>query len=1408
MLTIGDLVSLDDQAQFRSDVQLDAYDDPVKNLSLLRSYLFSGSAPDRDVAGARSISSVGLLGQIIEPLLNQRLPNRLVAIANYGHGKSHLALALANYFGKPVDSPEVSTILNKIAAAETDPAKAARYRDFKHSRGEFLVIRLRGDLPRAVHEQFVSGIERALAEHPSTADIKPGFWFSVAENLLRRLSPTDRRRADEFLEQFATDVPQLLQQVELRKDVYDQCVRLFTDLHGVRPDLGGEVSLKEVVNWVVKTCCGEDKPFAGLFVLFDEFSLYVQKYAQSGTLGELQDLLNGIQDQRGKAVFLAFAQHDPETVADNLAIANQSRDNLKRELGRLEKKFALYSLLESVIAAYLRQSDRAWQTFNLEPRVRGWLHQATDVTLETFKGRYDRGLRWTTEKFQDTVTKGCFPLHPLTTALLCNLNYGPAGDFGVPRTVLGFVLEQWDRCQQMPAFDNGRVNWILPIYLVDYFESRLHGDTYAAYQNARRLLNEEAPPQQIDVLKALLLQEIAGIQSRGDDQCHFLGQCVGLDEQLTKQALKALSEAKAIRFDPIRKVNSFWSPSTSPDKLQDLLRKRLEEQSFDPQALMELQRAIADLPDVVFGKAPVSVSWGEPSDWAAHEAILSVDVCTADRLQKLVRPFAIGPKEVVPGVRGWVFWLIARDEMEVQWYRLNLLSEVDQAFAGDAPIPMVFVIPAEPSSELVNAFLRYRALTVFDQNEREAAGQQMYDTELGLAKKAIAKAFYRLRGEDQNCFDTPKSAGGLGIPLAYRAQVSALPHPTVRSVLTECYRLAYRNAPPEYFTQYKVSQRAHRNAVRMAASLLLQNSPEALQQSIRAEPVARDLCDKFLQRRWRVLTPDFRLQEPVSEPVRRAWESLDESFQPSKGETPVRGPLVALLNTPHGYDYNTATLLFCAWFGYHSHDLQISMQGQVVSRDVFAQSLQNGPKEFIDAICIENPTSFVRRDPGKIIQEIRVIHERVQKGSFTPEQAEEAITILKEFVRDERQPRDARENAQRDIEVLTDATRLAQEYVGEVAQIDKDTASFDLVSLTRTLTKVGKLPRTGIVEPTAPSLAEIRQQVVFRIETAVNQDCLRYENIVKLTQVDESLGQLRRRKSILTEAGLSNLVDRVDQAIHVVEQKVYELEVRDREEAFRVEIRGMDTNSRLSRLYEFQARLQVIDGQSEETQYERDRQLLAVTKEIGRLEQVAASWQSGLEKAGSLAQLERQHSDLLRTADRFAGTSYESDLARVQARAELLRDFFNALSLIEHDFTSGRMSTPTDADQAIRQVDQIAQNYASALAESHQKKLSEVTNAIKAQGLHRSRQALAWLSEREEEFRAERPPSETIRRLAAVPAFLPVDAQPRLEVLKSQIQQRIDEDAIVSIEMQFRKIADVRKRQACLERLQSIMTEP
>ena len=70
------------------------------------------------------------------------------------------------------------------------------------------------------------------------------------------------------------------------------------------------------------------------------------------------------------------------------------------------------------------------------------------------------------EQFHKRVTMGSFPLHPLTTALLCNIELLESAN---PRSVLGFVFEELSRRADLPVVSHERPAWVDAVTLVDQF---------------------------------------------------------------------------------------------------------------------------------------------------------------------------------------------------------------------------------------------------------------------------------------------------------------------------------------------------------------------------------------------------------------------------------------------------------------------------------------------------------------------------------------------------------------------------------------------------------------------------------------------------------------------------------------------------------------------------------------------------------------------------------------------------------------------------------------------------------------------------------------------------------------------------------------------------------------------------
>jgi hypothetical protein len=1409
-LTIGDLVKRDEQAEFRNDVQLSSYDEPERNLSLVQSYLFTAVAlPNRT-------STIGLLDELVNAFTNERLNNRFVAVANYGHGKSHLALVLTNYFAKPKSSPEVKKLLEKIEQPLREtPAKAQRFLDFKDNRGEFLVVRLRGDGPN-LREQFLSNLEKALREHEATDTATLPFWFTPAEKWLSELTGEPLAKAKAYLAQQNTEVLILLQDVRnKRESAYEQCLNLFRHLHGVLPNFGGEIGLKEAAQWAIDTFCGTGKPLGGLLIVFDEFSLYIQRHAERNAAGELQDLLNGVDTRQGKAVFLAFAQHSPLTVAEHIfAVGNQlQRGSLIKELNRIPKEFVLYTLLESVIRSYLRQAEDRWQTFVQSAEAKGLIAQASYTTLARFSRRYETTLRWNSEQFDQIVTKGCFPLHPLTTALLCNLSLQEAATtLGTPRTILGFLLDQLDQRKSKSVFSGKRINWVLPIELVDFFETRLPQEHLAAYQaTIARIVpdpeekSEFSQEEQQDVLKALLLQKLSDElkNAHDSDQIDLISTMVSLPEKDSKRCLRLLSDLKIIDYDPTLKKYSLWTATFNPHRIEEVLSRKLSESSLEWEDWKKLGKERLT-------SVPVEVPWGHKDDWQATEYLMPRQFFTTETLKGLIYKFASDSRNgITDGMRGCVVWLVAQNEDDTNYFRQNAKVILDQTFAEETPVPIVTIIPNQPTPSLFNALQRKKALEAFNQQERDDAGKTAHERQVSIEDGKIMNDIDSLRGGD-NYQDIRRNISQYVVPLAYRAATQQIIQTNLYEFLKQYYAVAYKFSPPRFFKQYALNSRNFRGAVKTVAIDLLNNDTTSLSVSARKEGITRDLIADFLKREWKLVTDDHAIKEPNDARIAQAWDVLDQAFPSGGKEKLLREIIPLLLNPPYGYDYHTFTLLFCAWCGLNRRELQVIARGAHMPYENLSGWLGDGPQKFILGLCLEY-VALERRDAGELRKDAKAIDEKLREGtSWTKVDAQTALVKLQEFVSDQRNDASSIESVQHNLETLMSIINQASEYEKRASQLLALVDSEKSVSaLLKSLDKIGDLPLEPRVIPEGPKLNELRIQLLAWVEKVVEAQCAEHESIKDRGSYELKKRELQRLKHELETAQLPTLNARTERARQTLDRNLEILEAREREKTVLMQIEMMRPQAGLSDLRQYDERLQSMTDLSDEVAGLRDKKLRAIQSEIDELETLARTAQTRLEGMQNKSAVEQWREQLMRYERRFEGTDDFQVLQDLLEKTERLKMFFEQVEG-ELLFARRNLTSPTQANEIKRRIAEAGVTYQAVLSPLHQQSLEQVQAQVDEQVTQQEKQAISWLENLEKTAATLVPMSELVqlqRALETPPLFLPSSYVARLEALQKAVAKRLDENLIEQIATKFVQLQDRQAQEACLAQLRQLLKE-
>lgn len=160
-MLLNQLVEINQKGSIASSVNFGMLDDLEKNLPLCESFIFNYDSTKPE------FSTVGILDAVRRSYHSPNQPNIHLMIQQYGKGKSHFAIAVANFFKKPFQSQEVQGILSQIekaTSAKNQPISEGLKLFKQNQRHQHLVICLSGDQGGDIRRQFLQQLVKNLEE--------------------------------------------------------------------------------------------------------------------------------------------------------------------------------------------------------------------------------------------------------------------------------------------------------------------------------------------------------------------------------------------------------------------------------------------------------------------------------------------------------------------------------------------------------------------------------------------------------------------------------------------------------------------------------------------------------------------------------------------------------------------------------------------------------------------------------------------------------------------------------------------------------------------------------------------------------------------------------------------------------------------------------------------------------------------------------------------------------------------------------------------------------------------------------------------------------------------------------------------------------------------------------------------
>ena len=556
-MRLGEIIEFRKDLYFEGAVQADWFYDYQKAAKVAENFVFHSKNYFGVEARKGSIDTVSLVKALASKFGKESENPRTLAIADYGTGKSHLAVTLAVLFSGPKFMPETySRVLKNIKMI--DPESSAQISALCQDRN--LVIMLNGIRDFNLHSEILKATQRSLRLYGvddkelrklnHTIDTASRFFDLNAAAHTEKFEKAAilrgwHERGDELLSKLSEGIGSNDDAFEIINDVYEM-------MTGQRIRWEEGISAKAILEMLLSKYCGLNGQFDNVIILFDEFGRFLE-YA-SGTDGgkcgdnALQEIFEVSQNAAGALQIINFIQTDIKTY---LLRVDQSR-NLSRYIGRYDEseKYHISSNLETVFANLVARKDLS--SFN--KIIVSWQNSKETDWKDVFEKInawvQTSGIWADYSKFRKVIVEGIYPMHPLSVFMLTQLS-----DYLQNRSSMN-LISQYISSVSDTELDK-EIPLVLPTALMkgDLFVEMLAAETSGRhrsdycirFENILKKNEQKLSDKQIDVLRANLITRTLRFNTRSYDEAKTsLMICSNLSETEIDEALTILVDEYAV----------------------------------------------------------------------------------------------------------------------------------------------------------------------------------------------------------------------------------------------------------------------------------------------------------------------------------------------------------------------------------------------------------------------------------------------------------------------------------------------------------------------------------------------------------------------------------------------------------------------------------------------------------------------------------------------------------------------------------------------------------------------------------------------------------------------------------------------------------------------------------------------
>ena len=411
-----------------------------------------------------------------------------ILIGAYGKGKSHIVLEILSLLYEK-DIKLFDSFLSKLKTVNS-----GLYEDvlnYIKSDKKLLPIIISGS-STSLSQSFLASLYQTLKKN-DFADLMPDTNFTAAINTINKWKIDYPNTYKDFSSRLNIKVSEYIERLaNYDSEIYSNFIELYPQLTSgseFNPFTGFDiVELFESVN---EKLIAYGKGYAGLFVIYDEFSKYLESSISKASINDiklLQDFAEKCCRSGKKQLHLMLISHkEISNYIDTLP--KEKVDGWKGVSERFTHivMHSDYSQIYEIMNIAIQKDISLWNAFLTD---HGKLFENIKTT-HTFANLFSK----CDEEEIDNVVEGCYPLHPVTTYILPRFSEKIAQN---ERTMFTFLSAEERNTlaaftKTAKYFENDRLQFLTPDLLFDYFDNQMRSEPYTSpiktvYNTAKQIL--------------------------------------------------------------------------------------------------------------------------------------------------------------------------------------------------------------------------------------------------------------------------------------------------------------------------------------------------------------------------------------------------------------------------------------------------------------------------------------------------------------------------------------------------------------------------------------------------------------------------------------------------------------------------------------------------------------------------------------------------------------------------------------------------------------------------------------------------------------------------------------------------------------------------------------------------------